>query len=73
MGVTQTSVDDNLRRDWGFPLIEALRELNRLEEQGWKIVHVSEDHGLYQGADTADEAYLTRVRYLLHTSQPTPI
>jgi hypothetical protein len=51
---------------WAFPVSIALQELNKLERQGWKIVHVSEDHGLYQGVDTADEAYLTRVRYLLH-------
>lgn len=52
--------------DWGYPVAAALAELDRLESQGWKIIHVSEDHGLYQGADANDEAYLTRVRYLLH-------
>jgi hypothetical protein len=50
---------------WGFPVAAALRELNRLERDGWMLVHVSEDHGLYAGADATDEAYLTRVRYLL--------
>ncbi len=50
---------------WGFPIAASLRELNRLEREGWTLVHVSEDHGLYAGADATDEAYLTRVRYLL--------
>lgn len=54
-----------LEWQWGYPIAAALRELDRLEKQGWKLVHVSEDHGLYSGADTNDEAYLTRVRYLL--------
>ena len=67
-GASEISLGEILRPDWGFPISEALRELDRLEKQGWRIVHVSEDHGLYAGADVPDEAYLTRVRYLLHNS-----
>jgi hypothetical protein len=66
--VAEIPIENAPRRGWGFPITEALRELDRLEKQGWRIVHVSEDHGLYAGADTTDEAYLTRVRYLLHNS-----
>jgi hypothetical protein len=50
---------------WGYPIAAAMRELDRLARDGWKLVHISEDHGLYAGADAHDEAYLTRVRYLL--------
>jgi hypothetical protein len=53
---------------WGghaFPVQDALRQLDKLQQEGWRLVHVSEDHGLYQGVDVSDEAYLTRVRYLL--------
>jgi hypothetical protein len=49
----------------GFPMREAMRELDKRKQQGWQLVHVSEDHGLYSGADTPDEAYLARVRYLV--------
>jgi hypothetical protein len=56
----------NLRWQEGFVVESAMRELDRLEREGWTLVHVSEDHGLYAGADAVDEAYLTRVRYLLH-------
>lgn len=34
----------------------------RRVRRGW---FMSEDHGLYNGADSLDEAYLTRVRYLM--------
>ncbi|GLY36426.1 hypothetical protein Amsp01_024500 [Amycolatopsis sp. NBRC 101858] len=51
--------------DHGYPISEALGELNKRKQEGWRLVHVSEDHGLYNGADSHDEAYLTRVRYLL--------
>jgi hypothetical protein len=49
----------------GFPMQDAMRELDKRQKEGWRLVHVSEDHGLYQGVDATDEAYLTRVRYLL--------
>ena len=56
---------DDARQKWGFVIGAAMRELDRFERDGWTLVHVSEDHGLYAGADSPDEAYLTRVRYLL--------
>jgi hypothetical protein len=58
-------LDDNLDWKWGYPISAALGLLNDLQELGWSLRHVSEDHGLYVGADAAEEAYLTRVRYLL--------
>ena len=32
---------------------------------GWTVAHVSEDRGVYLGADVPDESYVTRIRYLL--------
>lgn len=69
-GSSAIELPSDMSWDWGFPIQEALRQLNRLEQAGWKIVQVSEDHGLYTGADAANEAYLTRVRYLLHNPAP---
>jgi len=63
-GITPLDVG-TLNWNWGYPIAAAVRQLDLLEKQGWKLVHVSEDHGLYAGADTIDEAYLTRVRYLI--------
>jgi hypothetical protein len=63
---TAIELPADLAWDWGYPVAAALAELDRLEIEGWKITHVSEDHGLYQGADATEEAFLTRVRYLLH-------
>lgn len=50
---------------YGFPIEEAVLMLNKLAESGWRVVHASEDRGLYAGGDTATDAYVTRVRYLL--------
>ena len=51
---------------WGFPIAVAIDLLEGLEQEGWKLVSVSEDRGLYSGADATNESYPTRVRYLLH-------
>lgn len=48
-----------------FPVALALRELDRLQEQGWSLVQASEDHEQYVGSATLTEACLVRVRYLL--------
>jgi len=49
----------------GIPLQAILYELNLLSEQGWTVIHVSEDKGLFVGDDTDNDAYVTRVRYML--------
>lgn len=54
--------------DAGYPIQVAMRLLERLAADGWRLMHVSEDHGLYRGADAPYEAYLTRVRYVLARS-----
>ena len=64
-GVENIELGRSLDSSWGFPIMRALAELERLQQDGWTLVHVSEDHGLYSGADAATEAYLSRVRYLL--------
>jgi hypothetical protein len=50
---------------YGVPITFVLRALDDLAATGWTILHVSEDQGLYAGADAADEAYPARIRYLL--------
>jgi len=45
-GPEPIELNDNLKWSWGFPIVEALSQLNRVQQQGWTIVHVSEDHGL---------------------------
>jgi hypothetical protein len=66
-GATKTPVDLTgvLWDTWGFPVATAMTLLDGLAAEGWRLLHVSEDHGLYSGADAANEAYLTRTRYLL--------
>ena len=50
---------------WGAPLVMIGAVLDRLADEGWSLVHVSEDRGLYVGADVQEESYPTRFRYLL--------
>ena len=50
---------------FGAPLAGINRELNRLAADGWMVVSVSEDKGLYLGSDSPDESYPSRIRYLL--------
>jgi hypothetical protein len=50
---------------WGYPVQGVMQILDELAREGWNLVHVSEDRGIYQGADAPEEAFLTRVRYLL--------
>jgi hypothetical protein len=61
---------------WGVPGPAIVTLLDRYGAEGWKVAHVSEDRGVYRGADVAEESYVTRVRYLLvrdgGRSQPTP-
>jgi hypothetical protein len=53
--------------DWpyGLPIDEVTEVLNRLAGEGWKVLHVSEDRGLYTGPDTESDSYVTRARYML--------
>lgn len=53
--------------DWsdGMPIQAILQQLNDLAHKGWTVMHVSEDRGLYVGEDTQNDAYVTRVRYML--------
>jgi len=54
-----------------FPTQFSLRQLDHLATEGWRLVHVSEDRGLYTGEHAGSESYPVRVRYLLETSAPT--
>lgn len=55
-----------LTMDHGAPLQWITQVLNEYEQQGWSLVQVTEDHGLYRREDGLNEAYLNRIRYLLH-------
>jgi hypothetical protein len=61
---------------WGVPGPAIVTLLDKYGGEGWKVAHVSEDRGVYRGADVLEESYITRVRYLLvrdgGRSQPTP-
>lgn len=62
--------DDPTSADFHVPTEAIVSTLNRLAGQGWNVVHVSEDHGLYRGMDIADESFVTRIRYLLRRELP---
>jgi hypothetical protein len=53
---------------FGYPIREALSCLDRLSADGWRIVHVSEDRGIYPENDPSGESGVTTVRYLLSRS-----
>jgi hypothetical protein len=50
---------------YGFPARAVLNTLNRLSGEGWRVVSVSEDKGLYLGEDASKEAGPVAARYLL--------
>jgi hypothetical protein len=62
---TPIELGENVQWKWGVPTIAILHELDRLQSEGWTLLNVSEDRGLYQGADADREGYVTRARYLL--------
>jgi hypothetical protein len=49
----------------GIPVQGLVTLLDRYGAEGWRVLHVSEDRGVYQGTDVPDESYVTRIRYLL--------
>jgi hypothetical protein len=53
----------------GVPLETITQQLNELAGDGWRVVAVSEDRGLYLGIDTHDESYPARLRYLLERTR----
>jgi hypothetical protein len=52
----------------GVPVQAIVTLLDRYAAEGWRVVHVSEDRGLYAGADVAEESFITRIRYLFAQS-----
>lgn len=54
----------------GAPTEWIAQQLDALSREGWNLIHVSEDHGLYTGADAAHESYPTRLRFLLQRPSP---
>lgn len=64
-GGEQTLQFPSLASRFGVPAEAMVSALNRYSAEGWRLVNVSEDRGVYRGADTFDEAYVSRIRYLL--------
>lgn len=57
---------DALTWDYGLPVEPILAALDSLLAEGWRLVHVSEDRGLYTNPDVVvNDSYPTRVRYLV--------
>ena len=51
--------------DFGLPMEGILSVLNDLATEGWSVVHVSEDRGIYAGATNHTDSSVTTSRYLL--------
>lgn len=51
--------------DFGLPIEGVLEVLNRIAADGWRVVHVSEDRGVYAGITNRTDASVTKARYLL--------
>jgi hypothetical protein len=56
--------------NFGLPIEDALRILNDLAAEGWRVVSVSEDRGIYRGATNQTDSAVTTVRYLLARELP---
>lgn len=50
----------------GLPIDLTLTTLDRLQTDGWSVVHVSEDRAIDDGASTS---FVVRQRFLLHRAQ----
>jgi hypothetical protein len=53
----------------GWPEVDVIAVLNRLGNVGWQVINVTEDKGLYPGADAASESGPTAARFLLARSR----
>jgi hypothetical protein len=74
----ESTVDLGQPTQWasGIPAKEITLHLNRLARNAWRIIHVSEDRGIYVGRDANNDSAPTTIRYLLQrtvrASGPTP-
>lgn len=57
---------------YGLPIEALLGVLNDLAAQGWVVVSVSEDRGIYAGVDAPTDSGPTKIRYLLENPDPAP-
>jgi hypothetical protein len=69
-GSEPIKVEGDERTNRKFPVRLALEELDRLESNGWHLVHVSEDRGVDEKG-AGNEAYVASARYLV-TKLPLP-
>ena len=51
--------------DFGLPIVEIVAKLDALAADGWRVLDVSEDHGIYHGPHAQTDHFVTRARYLL--------
>lgn len=51
--------------EFGLPIESVLGVLNEIAADGWRVVHVSEDRGVYSGITNQTAAGVTKARYLL--------
>jgi hypothetical protein len=59
------TLNGKLAARFGAPVEATVSYLNSYAAAGWVVAHVSEDRGVYFGADVDDESFVTRIRYLL--------
>jgi hypothetical protein len=50
---------------FGLPIEDVLRVLNEIAAEGWYVVQVSEDRGIYAGETNQTASAVTTARYLL--------
>ncbi len=50
---------------YGLPIESVLGVLNELAAEGWSVVQVSEDRGIYAGVTNNTDSAVTKARYLL--------
>ena len=51
--------------NFGLPIEDVLRVLNEIAAEGWYVVQVSEDRGIYAGETNQTASAVTTARYLL--------
>ena len=49
---------------YGFPIAEALGILNKLSREGWDVMQVSEDRGLYTGEEECERVIYNHCPFL---------
>lgn len=66
-GDRETEIEIGVPQTWpcGMPAREIVQQLDVLAADGWKLINVSEDRGIYRGEDARTDSSPTTIRYLL--------